>query len=241
MDRCHCMHIMWSVCISDHCRHFSQWCVWAFMHDWRGGAVCGRNVVCGRSGGSVVCGRRVWSMWKGRSVVHACDYLLALWAQPAGIVILLYTCMCALYYWWTACTCLLMHVCVLMWVRMWKCADILIVPCVCCLWWLCQTLQVCVAPSFPSPTTTSLHVTPTSQPWASKPWVSTSPTSMCAWTRWPTSSTTLRSLWSPHVPWSTCASESCLPVGGAWGGGGGGAWMMGWDLLYMYAVCVVFI
>ena len=71
-----------------------------------------------------------------------------------------------------------------------------------------------MAPSFLSLITTSPHVTPTSLLWASKPWASTSQTSTCAWTRWLMSSTTPRSLWSPHAPWSTYASESYQPVGG---------------------------
>lgn len=58
----------------------------------------------------------------------------------------------------------------------------------------------------------SLPGTRTSLLWGSRPWASTSPTFMCAWTRWLTSCTILRSLWSPRAPWSTCALESCLQV-----------------------------
>lgn len=58
----------------------------------------------------------------------------------------------------------------------------------------------------------SLQGTLTSLLWANKPWASTSPTSMCVWTRWLMCCTTLRNHWSPPDPWSTCASESCLQV-----------------------------
>ena len=73
-------------------------------------------------------------------------------------------------------------------------------------------LKVFVPVSFPSLTTTSLHGTPTSQPWASRPWVSISQTSTFAWTHWPTCCTTPRNLLLPPVLWSTYVSESCLLV-----------------------------
>ena len=58
----------------------------------------------------------------------------------------------------------------------------------------------------------SLLVTHTNLLWESKPWVFTSPTITFVWTHWPMYCTTLRSLWSPHVPWSTSDSENYLLV-----------------------------
>ena len=74
-------------------------------------------------------------------------------------------------------------------------------------------VQVCVPASFRSPTTTSLPGTPTSLPWGSRPWVSTSPISTSVWTPWHTFSITPRNLWSPRAQWNTSASGSSPPVG----------------------------
>ena len=75
-----------------------------------------------------------------------------------------------------------------------------------CVW------QVCVPLLFLFLTTISLQGTLTSQPWGSKPWESTSLTSMSAWTRWPTFSGIPKSHSSPQDLWSTSVSENCLQV-----------------------------
>ena len=54
----------------------------------------------------------------------------------------------------------------------------------------------------------SLPETRTSLLWGSKPWESTSQTSMSEWTHWPMYSTTLRSPLSPHAQWSTSGLEN---------------------------------
>lgn len=61
--------------------------------------------------------------------------------------------------------------------------------------------------SFPS-----LPVIPTSLLWVNKPWASSSPTILAAWTPWQTFCIILRSLWEQLDPWSSSSSESCLPV-----------------------------
>lgn len=58
----------------------------------------------------------------------------------------------------------------------------------------------------------SLLATRTSRPWASRRWESTLRTTKFGWTRWPTFSTTLRSLSPRLVRWSTFTSESSPPV-----------------------------
>ena len=56
----------------------------------------------------------------------------------------------------------------------------------------------------------SRRVTPTSPPWANKPWESSSPTTTSAWTPWPTFSTTLRSRWLRLGRWNSSSSENFL-------------------------------
>jgi DNA-directed RNA polymerase II subunit RPB2 len=58
----------------------------------------------------------------------------------------------------------------------------------------------------------SLPVIPTSLLWVNKPWASSSPTILAAWTPWQTFCTILRSLWEQLDPWSSSSSESCLPA-----------------------------
>lgn len=56
----------------------------------------------------------------------------------------------------------------------------------------------------------SRPVIPTSPPWASRPWVSSSPITPAAWTPCPTSSTIPRSRSPRPGPWSFSSSENCL-------------------------------
>lgn len=58
----------------------------------------------------------------------------------------------------------------------------------------------------------SLLVIPTNPPWGNKPWASSLPTTLVAWTRWPTFCTTPKSPSRRHVPWSSSSSASFLQV-----------------------------